>query len=89
MVSQNPNGSLAPPPGDFNGDYAVNGSDLTKFKSSFGDGMTGADFLAWQRGLGTVTTVAAAGSVPEPAAALMALSAIVACCITRRLRPVN
>jgi hypothetical protein len=85
LVSQNPNGSLTPPPGDFNGDYVVNTADLTKFKSAFGANMTGADFLSWQRGLGTATAVAAAGSVPEPGAALMVLSVIASCYVKRRL----
>lgn len=68
--------------GDFNNDGAVNGLDLTAWKSGFGatgtaatkaagnadgDGdVDGRDFLIWQRGAGPLATAAIA-SVPEPA----------------------
>lgn len=41
---------------DFNNDAIVDGADLAEWESHLGDegGMTGDDFLAWQRDLGTV-----------------------------------
>jgi hypothetical protein len=71
-------------PGDFNSDGVVNGADLTRWRSSFGtnanadaDGDSdsdGADFLTWQRNLGSSGTPAfgAAAAVPEPSALLIA-----------------
>jgi GH25 family lysozyme M1 (1,4-beta-N-acetylmuramidase) len=87
-VAHNPDGSLGFPPGDFNGDYAVDADDLTDWQNSYGpgnpggdaddDGDTdGADFLLWQRNLTSATATAAATPVPEPAA--LALSALALC----------
>ena len=82
-----------PPPaqGDFNGDGLINGGDLAVWKSSFrmnaganadGDGDTdGADFLIWQRKVGT----GASAAVPEPSAAvLMACGAALIKALGRR-----
>ncbi|BBO33335.1 discoidin domain-containing protein [Lacipirellula parvula] len=67
---------------DFNGDGAVNGLDLAKWKQSFGgagadanhDGVSdGADYLVWQRQFGSGGSAqVAAASVPEPSATLIA-----------------
>lgn len=88
-----------PPPGDFDGDGDVDGSDFAMWQTGFpktsgatlqqgdadGDGdVDGADFVVWQ------TNFAMAGgqattSVPEPGALSMALLAVVAAvCAIRR-----
>jgi hypothetical protein len=85
---------------DFNHDGQVNATDLGTWKSNFGTGTTnaqgdangdskvdGADFLVWQNQLGQLpTSVAAAGAVPEPAAAGLWLIAGMGLFITRRKR---
>lgn len=88
-------------PGDFDRNGTVNAADLTLLKANFGatsgaffddgdanmDGrVDGADFLAWQRSFGSVTTPIAA--IPEPAAATLALlaAAAAACGLARRRR---
>jgi hypothetical protein len=72
-------------PGDFNGDGAIDASDLLLWRDEFDpqgvadadfDGDSdGADFLAWQRGLGSVPAVAAMAGVPEPGTFLLVLMA--------------
>lgn len=79
--------SLAPNPADFDGDGVVDGDDLAQWKGDFGvngdsdgdgDGDSdGADFLAWQRALGTTAAVSAAEIVPEPTAVRLLGMAIV------------
>jgi hypothetical protein len=65
---------LTPTPGDFDGDGDVDPSDLVdQWMPRFECGdLTGADFLDWQRNLGTVATPPAARGaiavVPEPCA---------------------
>ena len=70
--------SNLPIPGDFDGNRIVNAADLARWRSSFGvngqadadaDGDSdGADFLVWQRKLGSTSSTVAAAAVPEPAA---------------------
>jgi hypothetical protein len=71
------NGFLADPiPGDFNGDWIVDATDLDVWKSAFGltasgdadgDGdADGADFLTWQRSLGNLAERNSITTVPEP-----------------------
>lgn len=72
---------------DFDMDGDVDAADLAQWEGDFGlngdsdansDGMsTGADFLAWQRQLGSglPPTVAAVGAVPEPATVGLTLMA--------------
>ena len=86
-------------PGDFDRNGTVNAADLTLLKANFGatsgaffddgdanmDGrVDGADFLAWQRSFGSVTTPITA--IPEPAAATLAFLSVAACGVTRRRR---
>ncbi len=80
-------------PGDFDGDFDVDGADLAVWLAGYGvdatgdaddDGDTdGRDFLIWQRNLGQDFSQAAASSVPEPAAKLLLL---VGCFVVRRRR---
>ena len=60
-------------PGDFDGDFAVDAADMAVWKAGFGAKYSGADFLDWQRYLGS--SVAAVAAVPEPAACGLALLA--------------
>jgi T5SS/PEP-CTERM-associated repeat protein len=82
---------------DFNNDGKVDGTDLTKWKQSFGgvgadannDGTSnGADFLMWQQQFGSgVSAAPAVGAVPEPASvALAGLAAAVVAVGLRRSR---
>lgn len=67
-LSYNPDGSLLPPPGDFNGDLRVDGGDLAVWQANFGtSGAAGGDFLLWQRNHSGLAASAAATAVPEPA----------------------
>jgi hypothetical protein len=77
--------------GDFNGDHVVDAADLADWQGDFNlngdsdaDGdldSDGADFLVWQQQLGGSTPdVSAATAIPEPAAAWLALPAIVVGC---------
>jgi hypothetical protein len=73
-------------PADFNQDGAVNADDLAIWKTAYhatadgdadGDGDTdGADFLLWQKLVGSSSSQAATATVPEPTAAMMLLTAI-------------
>jgi hypothetical protein len=83
---------LRTPPADFDFDGFVASSDLDVWKEWYavdhfgdatGDGMTdGADFLAWQRQLGTMATLPGGGhqhlaAVPEPSTAALAVAGVV------------
>lgn len=89
------------PAGDFNLDGKVDAADLAVLKADFGstakaeadangDGVVnGADFLVWQRTLGQNFGAPATGAiagVPEPTAATLALFAVAARGLARRLR---
>jgi hypothetical protein len=81
-------------PGDFNGDSIVDADDLAQWQGDFGvNGLSdadndsdsdGADFLAWQRQLGSAEVVAAVESVPEPATLLLLASGVLANVFGRR-----
>jgi len=60
-------------PGDFDGNFAVNGADLDVWEAGFGERYFGADFLAWQRNLGMSLPPVAA--VPEPSALVLLVAA--------------
>lgn len=101
-LSQNAPETVAPSfAGDFNSDGFVNGADLGFWKTGFGkatgavradgdadhDGdVDGSDLLIWQREFGSGSATAAAGTVPEPAALLLAGLGIVGGLIARRSR---
>jgi hypothetical protein len=89
------------PSADFDGNGAVDGQDLAHWRTSFGQAFTrpiliadanedgdadGADFLAWQRQLGSGQLVAATTAIPEPTtAALFAVGlALAATCRFRK-----
>ena len=71
--------------GDYNDDGIVDGADLTVWQTQFGspapappnadgngDGqIDGADFLVWQQNIGAVASSSSAGSIPEPASAVI------------------
>ncbi len=72
--------------GDFNGDGVVDGLDLDVWKRGFGPNFDGADFLEWQRQLGS-ETVTPSAPVPEPSSAkICILGAAAAAVITSRGR---
>jgi hypothetical protein len=83
-------------PGDFNFDGAVNGADLSLWKSALGstsvgdaDGdldSDGRDFLAWQReAISNLLAVApATAAIPEPTGALLAIAAALGLYALRR-----
>jgi hypothetical protein len=84
--------------GDFNLDGEVDGDDLVRWRSGFGEGdaafsdgdndrdgdVDGHDFLAWQRALSNESAVPAQTAVPEPLAG--ALGAILLVAELHRLR---
>ena len=82
MLAHNPNGSLVPIAGDFNGDYLVDGGDLDAWKAAMGvsdagdadgDGDSdGADMLVWQRNQTAVIATVATAAVPEPTSLTLA-----------------
>jgi hypothetical protein len=84
----NGSGNPAFLPADFNHDGSVNSTDLAVWKASYhvtpggdadGDGDTdGADFLLWQKQLGSSSAQAAAAIVPEPAACGLLMACILA-----------
>ncbi len=75
-------------PGDFNRDGVVDADDLSDpvdgWRDRFGDDLDGDDLLVWQRNLHQPTPSVpavqpAAATVPEPAAAALALLAVLVC----------
>jgi hypothetical protein len=81
--------------GDLDGDGAVDGDDLARWRQGFGktvsatplmgdadgDGdVDGADFLRWQRGLRSAALDATTGNVPEPSGlAILAVASALLC----------
>lgn len=76
-------------PGDFEGDGDVDLFDLTHptlgWEARYGTNLSGTDFLTWQQAFGS-SSLAAAQSVPEPAAAVIG---ILACLVLPMRRPVR
>lgn len=71
-------------PGDFNGDSKVDPADLVAWRAGFGTIYSGADFLLWQRYLGSVLIATPA---PEPGgAALAAMAGVLGAAGARRKR---
>jgi arylsulfatase A-like enzyme len=88
-------------PGDYDRDNSASAADFVLWRKAMsggaglaadgnGDGRVDiADYTVWRRNFGRTTTPAASGalsSVPEPAAALLALLAMTAVCAARRQR---
>ena len=82
---------------DFDENGVVNGADLARRKAGFRTGAThlqgnadgdadvdGADFLTWQRQLGSVATVTVSAPIPEPGTLLLLVSGVVALFFRRR-----
>lgn len=95
-IAYNPNGSLLPPSGDFNGDLNVDSDDLAQWEGDFGlnsdsdadaDGDSdGADFLAWQKNFNPASPATAPAAVPEPSSAATSLMALLVLLSFSRLR---
>jgi hypothetical protein len=88
---------LPPLPSDFNNDGAINAADFAQWQGDFGlngesdadndNDSDGADFLAWQRQLGSgAPSVVASATVPEPTAASLLVSGLLAAASAHRRR---
>lgn len=92
---------IAPVAGDFNGDGAVDGVDLTRWRVNYGlasgashrqgdanaDGrVDGADFAIWQRQLATQSGAVVSAPVPEPGLIYTAASVCVQLTLWRKRR---
>ncbi len=71
-------------PGDFDGDFDVDGADLAMLQDGYGNLYTGADFLVWQRNLGM--SVSPITAVPEPGGVALAVAAIFGAAARRERR---
>jgi hypothetical protein len=69
-------------PGDFDGDFTVDGDDLAVWRDGYGTHFSGGDFLAWQRNLGM--SISPIAVIPEPAAAVLAMLGLVGIVFRRR-----
>jgi hypothetical protein len=69
-------------PGDFDGDFTVDGDDLAVWREDFGGLYSGVDFLTWQRNLGM--SVAPIAAVPEPTGIALGAIAFVGIALWRR-----
>jgi hypothetical protein len=69
-------------PGDFDGDFTVDGDDLAVWREDFGGLYGGVDFLTWQRNLGM--SIAPIAAVPEPSALALGVIALGGVALRRR-----
>ena len=71
------NGEVA----DFNADGLIDGGDLSHltlgWKARFGAGLTGSDFLLWQRQVGSTVPPPVSAGVPEPNSSVGTLLAVI------------
>jgi hypothetical protein len=72
-------------PGDFDGDFTVDGDDLAVWREDFGGVYSGVDFLTWQRNLGM--SIAPIAAVPEPSGLALGAIALVGFALRRRSGP--
>jgi hypothetical protein len=70
-------------PGDFDGDFTVDGDDLAVWESGYGTRYRGEDFLRWQRNLG-MSVAGIAAAVPEPSAVMLLATAWLGIALRRR-----
>jgi peroxidase len=76
------------PPGDFNNDEIVDGSDFLAWQRGPAAGAAGASNLAdWKAGFGTSATVPVITSVPEPSMLALAIGVCASGLATHRRRP--
>jgi hypothetical protein len=68
-------------PGDFDGDFSVDEDDLAVWQAGFGTKYSAADFLNWQRFLGSSLSPVAA--VPEPSGGFLAAIALMGVAVRR------
>ncbi|MCC6494023.1 MAG: hypothetical protein IT424_13495 [Pirellulales bacterium] len=71
-------------PGDIDSDGDVDGADFLAIQRGFGTTTSAADMTTWRTNFGTGSAVAAAGAVPEPSAALLAIGAGLGALVLRR-----
>jgi hypothetical protein len=69
-------------PGDYDGDFDVDGADLTAWEAGFGTKFTSQDFLTWQRNLGSIAPLSS--SIPEPGTFALAFGGVLAIVGARR-----
>jgi hypothetical protein len=70
--------------GDFNSDGKVDGADFLVWQRGLGSTYTAADLATWKANYGQGSAIGAASAVPEPAAAVMACLALGAAMSLRR-----
>lgn len=64
-------------PGDFDSDGDVDADDLLEWQNQYGTGLSGRDFLIWQRNYTGPGTVAAVSAVPEPTSLMVVIFGII------------
>ncbi len=67
------------PAADFNLDGRVDGADFLVWQRGVGSAFAAADLTAWRNGYGATAAVPAIDAVPEPASTVVALLAIAVC----------
>jgi hypothetical protein len=90
---------VTPPQGDYNSDFAVNHTDYSQWKSSFGsssaplatDGnlngvVDAADYVVWRKNFGTTSGSSSLTVVPEPSSRMLTVSVAMLLAVTVRAR---